>query len=538
MNPVSDIQALQQTLRARVQVKDWVGAATTLRQMLTLQPGNAELLIQLSYMESGAGNYRAAGEAIVEAAKRPPRHPEALGDLMARLRTFNEAEVLGRLIEQIGPIERIPIPLLIQAGAQWSYLNEQTRALRLLDEAKRGDPDYPPTLLARTQVLTYLGRIDDAQADVDRALRRAPQIAQAHWLCSRLRKQTSESNHVAQIRQELQRPNRSSRDVSLLAFALHKELDDLGDHAGAWSALEQGCRAKRATLPYQREASHRLVEGLMRLPAGSGEVVAADAAPPTPIFIVGMHRSGTSLLEQLLSGHDAVLATGELYDFTCAMRYGTNHHCRGVIDQGIVDRAGQIDFVDVGQRYLDGVAWRLGDRRLFSDKLPSNFLNIGFICQALPQAKILHLVRDPMETCFSNLRELFSDANAYSYDMAELADYFLQYRRLMKHWHATFPGRILDVRYDALTGDTESVMREVATFCGLDYVPGMADPDSNRRAIATASAMQVRGGVVRRREPKWWPYRQYLAPLGEALRAAGIAYATPDAVVPGEASAG
>jgi len=522
------IQALQRALQLRVQAKDWAAAAATLREMLALQPGNAELLIQLSYMESGAGNYRAARQAIVDAARRPPRHPEALGDLMARLRTFNEAEVLDRLIRGLGPIDRIPIPLLIQAGAQWSYLNDQQRALRLLDEAKRGDPDYPPTLLARTQVLTYLGRADEAQVDVDRAIRRAPQIAQAHWLRSRLRRQTADANHVAQIRQELQRPNRSPTDISLLAFALHKELDDLGDRAGAWAALEQGCRAKRATLRYQREDSRRLFDGLMRLPVGAPETVAnADVAATTPVFIVGMHRSGTSLLEQLLSGHDAVLATGELYDFTSAMRHGTNHHCRGVIDEGIVARAGSVDFAEVGKRYLDGTAWRLHGKRLFSDKLPSNFLNIGFICQALPRAKILHLVRDPMETCFSNLRELFSDANAYSYEMGDLADYFRQYRRLMAHWHELFPGRILDVRYDGLTGDTESAMRAVAAFCGLDYRDSMSNPDANRRAIATASAMQVRGGVVRRREPKWWPYREPLAPLAEALQAAGIDFEQP-----------
>ena len=219
MSQPGGMASLQQRLHAAVQAKNWMAAAAVLREMLALQPGNAELLIQLSYMESGAGNYRAARQAIIDAAARPPRQAEAMGDLMARLRTFNEAQVLDGLIHRLGPIDRIPIPLLIQAGAQWSYLNEQARALRLLDEAKRGDPDYPPTLLARTQVLTYLGRVDDAQSDIDRVIRRAPQIAQAHWLRARLRKQTHDANHVSQIRQELQRPIRSPGDLSLLAFA-------------------------------------------------------------------------------------------------------------------------------------------------------------------------------------------------------------------------------------------------------------------------------------------------------------------------------
>src|SRR5690606_15472284 len=125
-------------------------------------------------------------------------------------------------------------------------------------------------------------------------------------------------------------------------------------------------------------------------------------------------------------------------------------------------------------------------------------LNIGFICRALPQARILHLIRDPVETCFSNLRELFSDINPYSYDQRELADYFLQYRRLMAHWRRMFPGRILDVPYAGLTGDPESAMRRVAIFCGIAYVPGMTDPRSSGRVVSTASAVQVRDKLVQR----------------------------------------
>ena len=115
------------------------------------------------------------------------------------------------------------------------------------------------------------------------------------------------------------------------------------------------------------------------------------------------------------------------------------------------------------------------------------------------------MVRDPLEVCFSNLRELFSSANPFSYEMGELAAWFIDYRRLMEHWHALFPGRILDVDYAELTRDPETVMRRVAAFCGIDYVPGMRDPRSSTRAVATASAVQVREGVVRRETPKWRP---------------------------------
>lgn len=162
--------------------------------------------------------------------------------------------------------------------------------------------------------------------------------------------------------------------------------------------------------------------------------------------------------------------------------------------------------------------WRLGSERYFTDKLPSNFLNAGFICEALPQAKILHMVRDPVETCFSNLRELFSDVNAYSYDQLELADFFLQYRRLMAHWHKVFPGRILDVSYAELTRDPETVLRRVMAFCGIEFEPSMLALQERERGVATASAVQVRDKIIAREQPKWAPYAEYLQPMIQALK--------------------
>jgi hypothetical protein len=325
---------------------------------------------------------------------------------------------------------------------------------------------------------------------------------------------------VPALRGLLANPGLRAADAAYAAFALHKELDDLGDTGGAWQALVQACSAKRGTLDYRAEDTRALVDALVAMPADAPS--ASRDAGPVPVFIVGMHRSGTTLLEQLLDASPEVRGVGELYDYTSAMRGATDHHCKGVIDLAIVGKSGQADFAEVGRRYLQGMGWRLGGERVFTDKLPSNFLNIGFICRALPQARILHMVRDPLETCFSNLRELFSDANPYSYEQRELADYFLQYRRLMSHWHAVYPGRILDVAYDDLTADPEATMRGVAAFCGIDYVDAMRDPRSSTRAVATASAVQVRDAVVRRDVPKWVPYARHLQPLVAALRAGGI----------------
>jgi len=513
-----DRAAIRRDAQARAEARDWPGAIAVFERLLELSPGDADVLLQLSYMHSLAGAYRKARSHALQAHATAPRQPGVVKELVARLRTFNEGEALLQCVRRLPPLREVEIPLLLAFAAQLSYLNLPERAIVVLDEARRADPDFPPTLLSRAQVLTYLGRFDEAHADLDRCERRTPGLPRLCWLRSSLGRKPTGDGFARGMIASLQRPNLGADDVAMLAFALHAELDRLGRHEQAWQALELGCRAKRSTLDYAAQQTEAVVAGLVdSLPAYDAPTVAHDG--PVPVFIVGMHRSGTTLLEHLLAAHPDVHGIGELYDFTGAMRYATDHHCRGVIDIDIVRRGAQLDFAAVGQRYLDQVRWRLGGERFFTDKLPSNFLNVGYIARALPQAKILHMVRDPVETCFSNLRELFSDANAYSYDLGELAHYHRQYRRLMAHWHATLPGRILDVDYARLTTEPEAVLRDVGAFCGFAFDPAMLDTGATSRGVATASAVQVRQGIRRRDVPKWAPDAARLQPLIDALRA-------------------
>ncbi|MBN8717773.1 MAG: sulfotransferase [Stenotrophomonas sp.] len=480
----------------------------------------AQYLVDASYAESLQGHYQNARTAAIMAFCLQPANVETLRQLAARLRTVNEAGLLFDLIARSGSLSQIPIPLLLTYAAQLSYLNLQEAALPFLDEARRADPCYPPTLVSRGQVLTYLGRVAEAIHEFERCIELAPQLGQAYWFLAQVRRATEKRNNIERLREMLGQAGLPIREKISMEFALHKELDDMGDYSGAWEVLEQACQTKRRTLSYRPIDTTRLVDALIALPS---DAVTVDREPkgPTPIFIVGMHRSGTTLLEQMLDCNPNVAAFGELYDFTSAMRYVTDHHCRGVIDLSIIDRSLAVEFGQAGLQYLKGVAWRLKDKRFFTDKLPSNFFNVGFICRALPGAKILHMVRDPMETCFSNLRELFSDANPHSYDQQELAHFYVEYMRLMAHWHTQFPGRILDIHYAELTASPDTVMRRVAEFCGLDYVSTMQDPSNSRRAVATASAVQVRDKVIRRETPKWVPYDRFLGKLKNGLSRPG-----------------
>lgn len=510
---------------------DWRAARAGYLQVLSLDPGHAGAMLQLSYIESLAGRFRSAREWVLRAAAgEPPSRAETMLDLVRRLRTFNEVPTLRRLAARLLEDAGTSPVVLVEAARQLSNLNDFDIALRCAEAALQKAPGAPGARLVRGQLLAHHGRVDEAEADFVQVLEREPRMASGWWLLARLRRQTPRSNHVVRIQALLRTPGLDPPGVAAAARGLHKELDDLGDHEGAWRALELMCRARRENLRYDPRWTRELVDDLV---AWSRGVHAADgiAKSPeggtTPIFIIGMHRSGTTLLEQLLDASPQVRGVGELNDFAVAMRFATDQAGKGPIDRTVVRHAGSAVFDEVGRHYMQGLAWRLGDEPFFTDKQPANFLSAGFICRALPQAKLLHLVRDPVETCFSNLRELFSEINPHSYDQRELADYFLQYRRLMAHWHAAFPGRILDVPYAALTEDADAAMRRVAAWCGIDYVPAMSDPRSSVRAVSTASGIQVRERIARRESPKWAPYAGHLQPLIRALRDGGVEVPEP-----------
>lgn len=518
----STYKQISERAALQMEVGNWDAARAHWMDALALAPDPAEVMLELSYVESLAGHFRIAREWTLRAVQTGPRSIDAVLSLVHRLRTFNEIPMLRGIVAALLGNPRAPHELLVECARQLSNLNDFGMALKCAEAAMAKAPADWSARLVRGQLLGHHARIEEAAMDFDFVLQRNPRIAIAWWMLSRLYKQTLQSNHVPQLRALLRTPGLQPFDVAAAARALHKELDDIGDHDGAWQALETLCKARRSTVQYDPMESRRLVDQLIAWSPDDAAGVIRQEVDKVPVFIVGMYRSGTTLIEQLLDASPQVRGLGELSDFTSAMRYATDHYCKGSIDVAIVERASKVDFAEVGQRYMTGVAWRLGDEHFFTDKLPSNFLSIGFICRALPQAKILHMVRDPVATCFSNLCELFTDVNPYSYDQHELADYFLQYRRLMAHWHEAFPGRILDVDYARLTADPETTMREVAGFCGIDYVDGMRSTASSARAVATASSIQVREGVVRRETPKWAPYARQLQPLIGALREGGV----------------
>ena len=501
--------------RRSIAARDLDGATAYYRRVLE-SGEHPEALLHLSNPEARADHYRQGRDYALRAAASAVGNPALVPSVLLCLRHFDESGVMRRFIDSSTFLRGMADPRTLQlVAAQLSWLGDQDGALEFNALALRLAPQQMQLRLSRAQMNLFSARFEAAEEDLLRCLRVDPNYPNAYWTLALLRKWTTGENHVDAIRRALKKPGLPPLDQARLYNALHKELDDLGDVEGAYAALAAGCRIRRPELQYDKEDTRRLFAKLKQMALGDSP--SHQSTEFTPVFVVGMFRSGTTLLEQLMGGAPEVFNAGELHDMAACMRFATDHFFPDAIDPVAVERVAGVDFAEVGRQYMERVRWRLRGHTHITDKWPPNHMNVGFICQAMPHAKVIHMSRDPVETCFSNLRELFAHAAPYSYDQLEMADYYNQYRDLMAHWRERFPDRILEVTYADLTRETEATMRKVADFCGLRFNDNMLQPNSAGKSVATASAVQVRDRVIAREVPKWAPYERYLQPLINAL---------------------
>jgi Sulfotransferase family len=380
--------------------------------------------------------------------------------------------------------------------------------------------DNPDFRYFRALQLQFNGRMEEAEEEMERCLRMGPTFGRASLSLARIRRQTPESNHVGFIRSRLASVAPGSEDHAAFEFALHKELDDLGQLDDAWAALDRGNAVMAARMPYDAAAEERLFDRIIEcfdadFLARPGETFHG----PMPIFVVGMPRSGTTLLERILGNHPQIETCGELNDFRQQMQWANNRRTTLTLDAEVGAFVAQLDANLLGYRFLAKTKWLTKGKSLYSDKHPLNMLWCGPILKALPHAKIIHLRRNPMDSCFSNLKELFApEYYPYSYALDELAAHYRNYNRLMQHWHAIAPGSILDVRYEDLVMHPEHEARRVQEYLGLPAVEGVTDILANRKVTTTASTLQLRQPIHTRNIAGWKRYARGLAPLEVQLR--------------------
>lgn len=501
-------------------------AASALDRMLAIvaaQPDFMPAHVEAANLLLAVGRYRDGLGIARNVADRMPRSTAFALHVIRLLRRFEEHRKIASLVARVDWAACSSAALLAQVAGELGPIGLYRQATNLLDRADRLAPGDRRVQVLRGTIAFVAGDIDGARLSLRAALDSpGPDMPHARWMLTMQPDSDSLARDIEVLSAKLRLAAPGSEDEAYLAFGLHNLLHASSRYEESWQALERGCRVKRGLVRYDRQRQRRLFDALTGLDLKPVEE-ASEGGAPKVIFIVGMHRSGTSVLERVLAGHNEVADGGESYVFPAAMREVTDHFCRGIVDEVLIERAADADLALAGRRFREYAHWRAGGRSCFTEKLPSNFLNLGFILRAMPDARVLHMKRDPIDTCFSNLRTFFSLAAPYSYDQLDLADYFRMYQELMQHWHRHFPGRILDVEYQAFVDDPETEAARVMAFCGLDFQPEALDVSRSGGYSATASVGSVRRGILRNRGGAWGPYRKHLAPLLDALGATDAA---------------
>lgn len=371
----------------------------------------------------------------------------------------------------------------------------------------------------------FTGRTDEARAHYEALLAQEPGHARAHYALAISRRHDAGDNHVERLHAALAN-TRDPLDVLRLRYALAKELEDLGRHAEAYAQLATANAARKQSLGYDFSFDAALFDAIE---AGFAQdaLHGPGLDDPAPIFVVGMPRTGTTLVDRILSSHPDVGSAGELQAMPLAVKEAAATASRIVVDAETIRASLQADAEALGARYMQRAApHRPEGKARFVDKLPANMLYIGYIARALPAARIVCLRRNPMDTVWSNFKNLFATGSSYYFyanDLMDTARYFARFDRLMAFWQERLPGRVLELNYEELVANQEAETRRLLGHCGLRWDPATLDFHRNRAAVATPSAAQVRRPINADAVDRWRVHAAVLEPVRQFFASQGIA---------------
>lgn len=417
--------------------------------------------------------------------------------------------------------------LSAEVGDLWSRLEAYPEACAAYDRALRLAPGVTAYRFNRAAVRAFLGDMQGAEDDYDRVLLESPTDGQAYLNRSQLRRQRVDRNHVDALRHALVAAGSDWKRAVPLHYALAKEYADLGEHDRAAVELGFGARLRRAHLQYDVQRDLDTVNWIRKAyptvyPAPS-PTLTRSAADARPLFVVSLPRTGSTLVDRMLSSHPDVRSTGERPEFAAALVAEVQRQRGTALSrEALVRESARIDFPMLGAAYRYRMRRFIGNARHFTDKMPLNYLYCGLIARALPDARIVHVHRGPLATIHAIHRMLFEQGYPFAYDLDELTAYYIGYRRLMAHWRDVLPGRLVEVSYEALVRAPDTEVRRLLSELDLPFDSACLAFDRNPRPTSTASASQVRQPLYTDAVANWRPYAALLEPVRIRLQQAGI----------------
>jgi tetratricopeptide (TPR) repeat protein len=493
-----------------------------LRERLKARPDDVAALRMLAELGTRLGRYADAERLLERALELAPGFAAARHNLAIVLYRQNRAAEALPHIDKLLEIDPADPSCRNLKAAALSLTGDYEGSIRLYESVLAQHPDQAKGWLSYGHALKTAGRQADSIAAYRRSLDLAPGFGEAWWSLANLKTFRFGAADMDAMLATVAAPGLSGDDRLHLHYALGKALEDAGAYAAAFQHYLDGARLRRAQVDYDAAETTAQLERSRAL--FTPEFFAARAGwgceDPAPIFVVGLPRSGSTLIEQILASHSQVEGTMELPDIVTLAR-----------ELGDPRRAGDApaypealaalspdDVRRLGERYVERtrIQRKLG-RAFFIDKMPNNFLYLGLICAALPNARIIDARRSPMATCFSAFKQHFARGQNYSYDLTELGLYYRDYVALMDHFDAVLPGRVHRVAYEQMVGDTEGEVRRLLAHCGLAFEAGCLEFHRNARPVRTASSEQVRRPIFTDGLHQWRHFESWLEPLRQAL---------------------
>ncbi len=445
----------------------------------------------------------------------------ARNDYANLLRKRQQYEASLAQLEQLLEVEPDnPNHLLLKASVLVQIAKFES-AIEIYDRVLAHYPRQPRSHLSKGHALKTLGRHSEAIEAYRTAISQEPGLGEAYWSLANLKIFRFEDDDISAMRERLENKPKSVQDHFHLCFAFGKALEDREQYDESFACYRRGNAVRRKTVQWDRNAHHdnmqRLIEffdaGFFAERAGNGSPV------PDPIFIVGLPRAGSTLLEQILASHSQVEGTMELPDIISIARRLSGKKRRSDESRypDVLTEFTPAQLTELGQEYMERTRIQRRGAPFFIDKMPNNFSHIGLIHLMLPNAKIIDARRQPLACCFSGFKQLFARGQNFTYDLTDMGQYYRDYVALMDHWDQVLPGRVLRMEYETVVADTDFQVRRLLDYCGLPFEEQCLRFYDTERAVRTASSEQVRQPIYSGAVEQWRHYLAHLDPLIEAL---------------------
>jgi tetratricopeptide (TPR) repeat protein len=439
----------------------------------------------------------------------------------------NYAEVLADRHKHLEALEQIRKLLQVEPrnpvfraleGNALVGLGRHDEALRIFFELREETPTNPTLHLAIAHALKTVGRQAEAIDAYRRAAEVGPSYGDPYWSLANLKTYRFADEEIARMRKVESDPRIALVDRYHFYFALGKALEDRGEYAQSFHFYSAGNALKKAEARYDRASFERNARRQMQVCTREFFAARRDwgSPAPDPIFIVGLPRAGSTLLEQILASHSAVEGTKELAEIPRLVHELTGRESADYPDVLATLTSEQVR--QFGERFLaDTRIYRSSGRPFFIDKMPNNFRHVGLIHLILPNAKIIDARREPMACCFSNFKQLFANGQEFTYSLEDIGRYYRTYVELMQHWDAVLPGKVLRMQHEVVVEDLEGSVRQLLEFCGLPFEAACLEFWKTERNVRTASSEQVRRPIFKEGLDQWRHFEPWLGPLKEAL---------------------